>query len=765
MSTKLPDHLWPKGRSITEPDLMPAVRDSDGNTVLFTSNRRKTTESTVVDLGDSPNSNNGDPLRTAFAKVNNFIEATYWWDESINQKFRDIDSELNEGIAIFTDSDEKYSLSLLGDSKLYFKGTPNEIELNVTKQHSANNPNDWDSEINIHYQLAHTLELNNVNINEFLKIVDSDGVDRVTYKTFDYPITYNERPQNGIDAEFYIGTNVVLGRDSDDVVIVNGRVASNLIPYGDEVYNLGDSDNKWKDLYLSGNTIYLGSIQIKNNNNRGLLLLDSDGKTLNLNINEGRASTLQVDSDILVDGLTQLLGELTVSQFARFDSDVNISGNLVVGDRVTLGGFTTVNQGLTVDSDLNVTGNTVLGNNTDVLGNFYVKQNAVFDSDVSIAGAVSASSFKSNSTGPMTFSDPVLFEHHVTMDSDVDISGNLTVNQNVSLLGDVFIRQNASFDSDVQIDGRLTVSQEVTFEDDVFFRDNAQFDSDINVLGNATVNGNTNLQGDLVVKQNARFDSDVNITGQLTVDSDVSITGQLTVSKETTFEDDVVFNDHVQFDSDIEVIGNVTIRKELTVDQNVSLLGDVFIRQNASFDSDVLIDGRLTVSQETTFEDDVLFLDNALFDSDVLIRGSLTVNGSATFVSPNNLQVSDNLIVLNYGQPSPFNDTGIIFSRYDSDSVSAVNWNVKLMWDETSDQFVFGQTSGSGLLPNPDTTQKYLEVGDAVEFFDSENVARMVWNKQQARLSILNKDGSEAFAFDADSGQMEGNGTIDAGFY
>ena len=283
MSTKLEFHLYPRGRSATESELMPSVRDSDGNTVLFTGANRKTTEATVVNLGTSPNANDGDPLRTAFAKVNNFIEASYWTNESINQKFRDIDSELMEGVAIYNDSDERYSVSLLGDSKFYIRGTTNQIETSFSRVHGANNPYDWDSEVNLKFQLASTLEVETLNVNEFFSIKDSDGNTRVSYSTVDYPDTYHERLPNGISAEFNIGTNVVLGRDSDDVLIVNSRIASDLLPYGDEIYSLGDSDNKWKDLYLSGNTIYLGSIQIKNDNNRGLILVDSDGKTLDLN--------------------------------------------------------------------------------------------------------------------------------------------------------------------------------------------------------------------------------------------------------------------------------------------------------------------------------------------------------------------------------------------------------------------------------------------------------------------------------------------------
>ena len=320
MSTKLEFHLYPKGRSATEPDLMPSVKDSDGNTVLFTGTNRKTTESTVVNLGSSPNGNDGDPLRTAFSKINNFIEASYWTNEGVNQKFRDIDSELNEGFAIYGDSDEKYSISMTGDSKFYFRGTPNQIETSFSSIHGPNNSNDWDSEVNFTVGLATTLELNTVNINEFFNIKDSDGNVRVSYSTVDYPTTYDERARTTPDSLFNIGANVVLGRDSDDVVVFNSRVMSNLIPYGSEIYNLGDSDNKWRDLYLSGNTIHLGSIQIKNNNNRGLVLVDSDGKTLDLSINAGRAATLTVDSDFLA------IGSMTVSGLATFDSDIIVKG-------------------------------------------------------------------------------------------------------------------------------------------------------------------------------------------------------------------------------------------------------------------------------------------------------------------------------------------------------------------------------------------------------------------------------------------------------
>lgn len=86
LNRRLDYHLYPQGRSASEPDLIPNVKDSDGNIIQYTSSDRRTTESTVVDIGSSPNSNDGDPLRTAFVKINNFIEAEYITNEIIDQE-------------------------------------------------------------------------------------------------------------------------------------------------------------------------------------------------------------------------------------------------------------------------------------------------------------------------------------------------------------------------------------------------------------------------------------------------------------------------------------------------------------------------------------------------------------------------------------------------------------------------------------------------------------------------------------------------------
>ena len=367
-----------------------------------------------------------------------------------------------------------------------------------------------------------------VVVNDTFKILDSDGAQRFVFEKArqgQFPDGVkgsgadlnnpNERPTVEPDYALHVKSNAVFGRDSDDVVVFNSRIMSNLIPFGDERYNLGDSDNKWKDLYLAGNTIYLGSIKLKDEGGV-LFIADSDDNRIDLTGADFTTDNLTVDSDVVIGGNSAMLGQLRVQGHAQFDSDVGITGNLVVRDHATLGGRVLIQEGLTVDSD------TFLG-------------------------------------------------------------------------------------------------------------------------------------------------------------------------------------------ADLHV------------------------------DSDVIIKGTMSVGQEAHFHDDVTFHDSAWFDSDVIITGSLTVNGTTTYVNSTNLEVKDNFIVINKNQASPFNDTGIIFQRFDSDSVSATNFNSVFEWDETAGKFIIGETDGSGITPNPGITASYAQFysnGNVQFFEDTGATAKFHWDATNERLGL-----------------------------
>lgn len=68
-------------------------------------------------------------------------------------------------------------------------------------------------------------------------------------------------------------TNVVAIESGGSGNVDLTSVSSNIVPSTDVTYDLGSPTNRWRDLYLSGNTIDLGGAQLKSDANSGALLI------------------------------------------------------------------------------------------------------------------------------------------------------------------------------------------------------------------------------------------------------------------------------------------------------------------------------------------------------------------------------------------------------------------------------------------------------------------------------------------------------------
>jgi hypothetical protein len=249
----------------------------------------------------------------------------------------------------------------------------------------------------------------------------------------------------------------------------------------------------------------------------------------------------------------------------------------------------------------------------------------------------------------------------------------------------------------------------------------------------------------------------------VTFKGNILVDGRSTFTNDAIFNDSVRFNDrsafygNVYFDSDVRIGGNFTVNGNIigstfsTYNTRATFNDRVIFREFVRFDSDARIFGGLDVGREAYFRDDVVFYDNAHFDSDVSIKGSLRVNGTTTTFNTQNLEIRDTVIVLNKNQPSPLNDVGIIFQRYDSDSVTAANYNAYFNWNETNDAFYLGQTSSSGISNNPVSSQRYMAVGRA-----PKTVAPFVFDVSGAS----DPDGLSRPTLTGD-----GTGVIDGGTY
>ena len=77
---------------------------------------------------------------------------------------------------------------------------------------------------------------------------------------------------------FYGNTGFTFNINSGNVDIPgNVNPTGNIIPSGNVTYDLGSATARWKDIYLSGSSIYLGSATIEEDTNGNVIITNGDG--------------------------------------------------------------------------------------------------------------------------------------------------------------------------------------------------------------------------------------------------------------------------------------------------------------------------------------------------------------------------------------------------------------------------------------------------------------------------------------------------------
>ena len=233
-------------------------------------------------------------------------------------------------------------------------------------------------------------------------ITNLGGVDVTASESDGSIIAYNTSTGN------YEVTNL---RGSDNVTVVfdsaadtytfgftNGTFTGSLIPDSNEAYDLGSSTKKWRDLFLSGNTITLGTLDLKDSNGN-FVILDSDGGKTAVSI---KLST--TNSDILSFDSSEGILTFNDSDVARtdiaetFHSDLNVAGNLTVSGTQTFTGGTSADSS-TITNGLAVGGSATIGSNLTIGGNLTVSGTQTIVNTETIQLADNTIVLNSNATG------------------------------------------------------------------------------------------------------------------------------------------------------------------------------------------------------------------------------------------------------------------------------------------------------------------------------------------------------------------------------
>ena len=172
--------------------------------------------------------------------------------------------------------------------------------------------------------------------------------------------------------------NIILDPNGTGEVQISSNltITGNLIPSANLTYDLGNSTNRWNDLYLSGNTIALGSITLKDDGG-ALAIFEADGTTpasvvvgsiaddsiVNGTSNVAVASSANVT--VAVNGST----EATFHSGGLILNDAMVATGNVTGGNITTGGLASVTGNITggnliTAGLINATGNVTGGNIT-----------------------------------------------------------------------------------------------------------------------------------------------------------------------------------------------------------------------------------------------------------------------------------------------------------------------------------------------------------------------------------------------------------------
>jgi hypothetical protein len=214
--------------------------------------------------------------------------------------------------------------------------------------------------------LAFTLSSDSTTAGTVVSINGVVQIPTTAYSVSGTTLTFTEAPEvnDVIDARIFTTTTSVTNISNGPATAVvealntaDVQITGNLIPAANITYNLGSPTEFWNDLYLAGNSIYLGTIVIKDVGSNQIGFFQADGTT------PATIDSDNVDTTQIASGTSSM-------------SVVSTNGNI----RANVAGVTvqTISPGLVaITGDLSVTGNATLSGN--ILGDRVQNGTTSFD--------------------------------------------------------------------------------------------------------------------------------------------------------------------------------------------------------------------------------------------------------------------------------------------------------------------------------------------------------------------------------------------------
>ena len=220
-------------------------------------------------------------------------------------------------------------------------------------------------------EVAFTLPGNSTTAGTIVAINGVVQIPTTAYSVSGNVCTFTEAPESTdyIDFRVLTTTSSVSALASSTGALVEASASAieldftgNVVPTANLTYSLGNSTNFWKSLYVGGNSIYLGSLILKDAGSNTFAVYTSDGTT-QANLDVGTIDVSAINSGTSTIGISGTNGNayITVGGIANVlvasTTGANVTGTLGVSGNITAGNLsgTSIVGTLTTAAQTNIT--------------------------------------------------------------------------------------------------------------------------------------------------------------------------------------------------------------------------------------------------------------------------------------------------------------------------------------------------------------------------------------------------------------------------
>ncbi|MBL7809140.1 MAG: hypothetical protein JNN28_15070 [Saprospiraceae bacterium] len=243
-------------------------------------------------------------------------------------------------------------------------------------------------------------------------------------------------------------------------------------------------------------------------------------------------------------------------------------------------------------------------------------------------------------------------DNSANIDVDLHVGRDADIDRNLNVDNDTHIGNDLDVDGNGNIDMHLHVGKDVDVDNNLNVDNDTHIGNDLDVDGNGNIDMHLHVGKDVDVDNNLNVDNDTHIGNDLDVDGNGNIDVNLHVGQNADVDNNlnVDNNTHIGNDLDVDGSGNIDVNlhvgQNADVDNNLNVDNDTHIGNDLDVDGNVNIDMNLHVVKDLDVDQDVNIDNNLTVQNNAYILGDLEVTGEGSFYDmaiQNNLNVGNDV--------------------------------------------------------------------------------------------------------------------------